>query len=128
MASTVILPQATYPIGTRTVGPANVPQNATKVEMALDGAAMTDPALHVSMTLDLSLDNGATWNLPHPQVDPFPIGMTLDGGALNRQGLPLATYTLGTQLPDPTNANRKIRMTVTISGTPLTTQGTVTIT
>lgn len=128
MASSVVLAPGTYAIGTRTLGPANVPLGVTAIELALDGAAMTDPALHVAITLDLSLDGGATWNDPHPAVDPFPVGMTLDGGAKNRQGDPLAAYTIGTSLPDPTNPNRRVRATVVISGTPLTTSGTLSLT
>jgi len=128
MADTVVLPQGTYPIGTRTLGPATVPVGVTQIELALDGAAMTSPALHVSMALDLSLDGGSTWNTPHPQVDPFPVTMTLDGGAKDRQGNPLPKYTIGTRLPDPSNANRRVRAVVIISGTALTTSGTLSLT
>lgn len=128
MSSTVVLPAGTYPVGTRVLGPANVPVGTSEIELSLDGAAMTDPALHVAITLDLSLDSGVTWNNPHPQADPFPVGMTLDGGAKNRQGGALARYTIGTFLPDSTNPNRRVRATVVISGTPLTTSGTLSLT
>lgn len=127
MASQTVLPPGTYPIGTQALGPATVPVGITEVKLALDGAAMTDPALHVFIGIDISLDNGVTWNSPHPAADPFPIGMTLDGGATNRQGGPLAAYSLSCNLPDPSNANRKVRATVTIAGTPLTTTGTLTL-
>lgn len=125
---TVVLPQGTYAIGTRVLGPANVPLGATEIALSLDGGAMTNPALHVAITLDLSLDGGVTWNNPHPQADPFPVGMTLDGGAKNRQGLPLGTYFIGTTLPDASNPNRRIRATVVISGQALTTAGTLSLT
>lgn len=128
MADTVVLPQGTYPIGTRVLGPANIPLGVSSISLALDGTSMTNPALHVAITLDLSLDGGVTWNDPHPQVDPFPVGMTLDGGAKNRQGQALGTYYIGTILPDASNPNRRIRATVVISGQALTTTGTLTLT
>jgi hypothetical protein len=128
-SSTVVLPQGTYAIGTRVLGPATVPLGLTSVELVLDGAAMTDPALQVTLVIDLSLDGGVTWNSPHPDVDPFPIGATFVGGATNEHGGgPLDFYRRGVDFPQPTNAARQIKATITIAGTPLTTKGTLNLT
>jgi hypothetical protein len=130
MASIVVLPQGTYPIGTRTLGPANLAQGVSSFKLALDGTAMTDPALHVTIAVDLSLNNGSTWatETPGPTFNPCPLAMTLDGGATDRGGNPLPTYFLGTDsIPSPQSSTRRIRAVVTIAGTPLTTQGTLTL-
>ena len=130
MSSTIVLPQGTYPIGTRTLGPATVPLGATSVQLQLDGTSMTDQAMAMSMTLDLSLDAGVTWasDSPSPATNPFPVSCTLNGGAKNRAGGPLATYLIGTQIPAPSNTQRRIRAVIVISGAPLTTQGTLVLT
>lgn len=127
MASTIVLPQGTYPIGTRTLGPANVPQGVSSVELQLDGTQMTDPALHLTVGLDLSLDGGATWASTNPGVatDPFPVAMETQGGSKTRTGAPVPIYNLGTNIPSPSSSTRQIKATVTITGTPLTTKGTL---
>lgn len=129
MAAITVLPNGTYAIGTRNLGPASVPQNLTLAKLALDGASMTNPALHVELTLDFSLDGGTTWasTTPSRATDPYPLGITLDGGALDKSGNPRAEYFVNAPLPDPTNPNRRIRGVVTIAGTPLTTTGTLTL-
>jgi hypothetical protein len=131
MASTVVLPQGTYPIGTRMLGPASIPQSVSAFKLALDGMAMTDPALRVRLDIDLSLDNGATWASaqPGPTFNPYPLFMTLSGGATNRAGQPLAEYFLSNdQIPSPASMARQVKATVTIAGAPLTTKGTLTLT
>lgn len=131
MSSAIVLPQGTYPIGTRILGPAPLAQGVTTFTLALDGAAMTDPALRVRLDVDLSLDGGATWaaDAPGPTFNPFPLFMTLSGGATDRAGNPLPTYFLSsTQIPAPASSTRRIRATVTIAGAPLTTAGTLTLT
>lgn len=128
MAKTLILNQATYPIGTTPVGPANLPTGVTSIELTLDGAQMHDPALHVEIKMDISLDNGATWNNPPASCVPFPCAMTLDGGARDRSGNFLAEYMLGTDgIPQPSNSQRKMRAFLIISGTPLTTSGSISL-
>ena len=130
MASQIVLPQGTYPIGTRTLGPATVPVGVSHVQLDLDGAAMLDPALHLTIQLDLSLDGGTTWASasPGPATNPLPVTLTTEGGMTTRVGEPLPSYPLACHLPDPSNANRRVKAVVTIAGTPLTTQGTLTLT
>jgi hypothetical protein len=128
MSSQIVLPLGTYPVGSYDLGPATVPLGVTDIKIELVGTSMTDPVLHVEVTLDLSLDGGVTWNAPHPDVDPFPCGMVLSGGALDRQGLPLPIYSLSCGTPDPTNPDRRVRAHVVISGTALITQGTLVLT
>ena len=125
-----VLPQGTYAIGTRAFGPAALAQGLTTVELALDGSAMLDPALQLTVQLDLSLDNGVTWASTNrgPSTDPFPVTIETRGGSKDRFGNPRATYTLATTLPQPQLATRQVRGTLTIAGTPLTTSGTLTLT
>jgi hypothetical protein len=123
-----ILPQGTYPVGTRTLPAANVPQGAISATLALSRAQWLDPAVKVSARFELSVDGGVTWS-PDPSgqsVWPwgnFPLTFESEGDPSGR-----GTSNVNGDLGDPTNPNRKIRGTVTISGGPLTTIGTLTVT
>jgi len=131
MSRSLILPQGTYPIGTRTLGPVTIPLGVTFVALELAGAAMTNPALALTVTLDLSLDGGTTWASVSPSTptDPFPVIATMEGGMLNKQGTFQDPYYLSvTGIPAPTNANRRVRATVVIAGASLTTAITLVLT
>lgn len=130
MATSIVIPQGTYPIGTFNFGPAPIPSSVSRAEIDLDGTNMTDPALHITLQLDLSVDGGVTWSTvsPGPSMVPFPITATMVGGALNRTGQPLSIYSLSANVPGVGSTARQVRGSVVISGAPLTTQGTLIIT
>lgn len=108
----------------------NVPNGATQAVLSLDGATMTDPAMHASVTLDFSVDNGATFasQNPGPATNPYPVTMEIQGGTKDKHGNPLPSYDLGVPLPSPQLTTRKITGSVTVTGAALNTTGTLTIT
>lgn len=130
MPTFTVLPNGTYPIGTRNLGPTSIPTGLTKAVLSLAGGAMTDPALTVTLQLDLSIDGGATWASTNrgPATDPYPTSSTIRGGGTRPRGGAQTEYIIGAVLPDPTNPGRQMRGTLTIAGTPLTTTGTLTVT
>lgn len=126
--ATQTIPQATYQVGTRNLGPFNVPNGATNVTLTFDRSQWTDPAVKLTARFELSLDNGATWS-PNPAGQPtwpwgsFPVTITSEGGVI---GVPSTQQSIA--LPDPTNTQRKVRAVVTVAGGPLTTTITVDVT
>lgn len=68
--------------GTRNIPARSIPQSLNTLKFAFDGTNMTDPALHVELTVDFSPD-GVTWasTSPGPTMNPFPVVGALDGGA-----------------------------------------------
>lgn len=128
MPSIVFLNQGTYVPGTYNLGPASIPAGLSGVTLSLDGTNMTNPALQVSISLDLSLDGGLTWASTNPSsaTNPFPVAMTLAGGAKDKSGNPLAAYTLTCPIPGSGMTGRQIRATIIVSGQSLVTQGTLT--
>ena len=127
MSSTTVLPHGTYAVGTQLLGPAAVATGLTQASLALDrGEWLAGGTL--ALTIDLSLDGGVTWNSPHPDVDPYPVGLTAEGGvALDKHGVAYTQTILTVPLPQPASTTRRIRATVTIAGGPLTTTGTLTL-
>lgn len=119
MAQTVVLPSGTY-TGTQTIPSRSIPIGASRIELALDRTAWTDPAVTVTARLDLSFDDGLTWISPY-------MGFTAAGGIIliPVTGETLSITRVTVPLPQP-NANRRIRGTIIIVGS-LTTTGTLTI-
>lgn len=124
----VILPLATLVPGVHSFGPFSISQDISSAALSFDRTAWTDLALRVDVLIDISLDGGLTWasETPNRATDPFPIACTLVGGPLfDKNGLPLTSGVLGSgELPQPGNANRSIRGTVT-NNLALTTLGTL---
>jgi hypothetical protein len=126
MAAIVVLPQGTYPAGSRVLGPAAVPTGITGFTLALDRAAWV-AGVTLAMTVDLSLDSGVTWNTPPETVAPYPVGLTAEGGvALDKNGAAYTQTTLSTAIPQSASTTRQLRATVVITGGSLTTKGTLT--
>lgn len=125
MATVTVLPQGTYPPGTRTLGPAAVPKNLSSFTLAFDRTNWAD-GVTLDLTVDLSLDGGVTWN-PHPDVDPFPVGLSAVGGVqLDKNGNPYTTTAVSAAIPQPGSTTRSVRATITIGGGSLTTTATLT--
>ena len=124
---------AQFPIrqrpGTQILPTANVPNGATQALITLDGSTMTDPALFFSLTLDFSIDDGATWASTNrgPGTDPYPVTAEMQGGSKDKHGNPIASYDIQVVLPSPDLTTRKVRGSVTVSGATLNTTATLTI-
>jgi hypothetical protein len=125
---TTVLPAATYHPGTSTTPTLTVAAGLTAVVIAFDKTlGWTDPGVTLEVTLDLSLDGGATWNTPAADVVPFPVAFGAEGGGLDKFGVPYTEATLSTSLPHPELANRRLRAVVTVAGGDLTTSAAITV-
>jgi hypothetical protein len=112
--------------GSRVLGPVNVPTGLTAAKVTIDRTNWTNPAITLSLTIDISLDNGVTWNSPHPAVDPFPVGLTAEGGIiLDKNGQVEQTTIQAVPMPQPANANRRLRATLVVAGGSIPTTVTV---
>ena len=79
------------------------------------------------MTVDLSTDDGVTWNNPPATAAPYPLGLSAEGGvALDKNGNVYTQTTLSAPIPNAVSTTRRIRANVTIVGGSLTTAGTLT--
>lgn len=133
MATTTI-PEATYPVGTTTIGPVNVPNGATLAVIRFSRDKWLDPAVKLTLRMELSLDNGATWS-PNPSGESvwpwgiFPVVITAQGGESMGMGGVVETHTMQeVPLPDPNNNRRRVRFVRTVEGGPLTTVVTIDVT
>lgn len=113
--------------GTKNFGPISVPQGLVNALFSMDAAGMTDPAMQGSLQMDLSLDDGVTWASTNRTIDtdPFPVLMTFQGGAKNRQGNPIPAYRIECRFPHPEFTTRQLRAQLIVSGAPLTTTATL---
>lgn len=121
---TTVIPTATYPPDTYPFGPLNVQNGAFSFVIVFDKTAWTDPAVTLAVTMEISLDNGQTWN-PHPDGDPFPVSYTDAGGGTDKFGNPLLVSTLSSSLPAPQNNQRRLRGTAIVAGGSLTTSAEI---
>jgi hypothetical protein len=115
--TTNVLPLNTYPTGERVVGPVNVPDNVSTVEFQIqrctsaDTSIWSDPGTVISLSWDVSLDGGQTWlNLG---------GFSANGGIASFKGTELQYSTGSIQFPAGTG--RKVRVTTSITGSPVKT-------
>jgi hypothetical protein len=117
MPSTIVIPTTTIPAGTRAFGPNTIQPSITSLILELDRTAWVDPALRITVSLDLSLDSGATWSStsPGPATNPFPMSIEAVGGIiLDHQGNPLTKTTFGTgNIPNSGQSGRRLRGTFT---------------
>lgn len=115
--------------GTKNFGPISVPQLLVNAMFSMDAAGMTDPAMQGSLQMDFSLD-GVTWASANPSIDtnPFPVLMTFQGGAKDKNNLPIPAYHIACVFPHPELTTRQLRAQLIVSGVPLTTTATLTAT
>lgn len=110
MASTVVtIPQLTVTPGApRTAGPVTIPTGLTFAKIAIDrnasgGLNSLTSASVLTLLIEISYDGGSTWGLL--------IQSTQEGGAST-----IGLTGPSTDIPDPTNPNRRARGTVTAVG------------
>jgi hypothetical protein len=115
-------------LGTKNFGPINVPQGLTGALFSMDGTNMTDPAMHGSLQMDISLDGGVTWASTNrgPETNPYPVIMEFVGGTKDKNGNPVARYDRACVFPHPELATRQLRSQLVVAGAPLTTTATLT--
>lgn len=99
--TSTLLPTAVYGPGTLAFGPVAIPVGITGVTAIIDRAALVSPTLRIDWTLELSQDDGQTWEAW--------------GGAGTIGGPPFTTSSFTVALPQPANAARKLRGSVTLT-------------
>lgn len=109
MATSVILPPGSYGPGTFTLPAAPIPTGITRVTVQVDRASMVSGTLHIDWTLELSQDSGTSW-LPWG-------GAGTVGGAISdpATGLPFSVSSFTVAVPNPANAGRRLRGSVTLT-------------
>lgn len=113
--------------GSRVIGPVNIPTGLTSVKIEIDRDNWTDPAIKLTLKIDISLDNGATWNNPPADCVPFPVGLEAEGGVvLDKNGQLVHTSVVAGPLPQPSNPDRKARANITVTGGSIPTTVTIT--
>jgi hypothetical protein len=120
--------------GTRSIPARNIPASLDTLRFSLDGTNMTNPALHVTLTIDWSPD-GVLWaseavtEADKARCAPFPVIWEFTGGQIDRHtGQPIATYFYETPAFPASAGQQQVRGTITVSGAPLNTTATITAT
>jgi hypothetical protein len=112
MARSVVLPVATYPAGTRVIGPVNIQNNLSRIVVEIQRCTSADPTIWPSETARLhvvwefSTDGGQTW---------LHWITTEDWGGItvhSKTGLEIPVAMTGGTLPIGTQ--RRVRSTLTL--------------
>lgn len=125
---TITLPLTTYPAGVILLPTRAVPTGLVSATALFDTTHVTTLTLVMQVALELSQDNGTTWVPSGGSTLSLPnCGCTLSGGVLtDASGKPVLVSGFQIALANPTNAQRRIRGTVTLSES-FETQVTVTV-
>lgn len=121
MSSTVNIPLTTLPLGSHDFGPAAIPDADSLIVISIDrtvanGLNSKTSATQVTMTSFQSNDSGVTWNEL--------ASATTEGGTFVKNGVTAATSTIGVGLWAGTS--RQLKANLTVSGSSVAVQGTVT--
>lgn len=108
-------PRRLYQPGDINLPASAIPVGASGIVIDIDRTQWLDPSIGIAGTFDISFDGGATW----PLIGYF--GFTAEGGPLQPPSplpdAPDPNHTVVTSdLPQPTNPDRKIRGKLTVSG------------
>lgn len=112
--------------GTRTTAAVPISDAAVSGSITITSTDLTNTLVAISISIDFSPDGGVTWaaTSPGPQMNPFPVIATFNGGATDKHGTPQTTF--GLAAPFPAGTNRQVRGTFIVDGAPIT--GTLTAT
>jgi hypothetical protein len=121
MASSFPIPQTSLQPGSRTFGPATIPDADSQVTLAVDrtvagGLNSLTAASTLSMTAEMSSDGGVTWHAVDTGAAGTQTAWSAEGGTFTNShtGLPI-TVSSGTWPLFP-GAGRRLRATVTVAG------------
>jgi len=127
MSRSIDLPLANYPNGTRSTTWRSLTPDITRASVEVQRCTSADPTIwpnvttSLDLTIDFSLDGGTTIALSATS------GHVVGGIQPGLHGTE-ADVTRITLIDIPAGANRAIRLTGTIAGGPLRTQGTIELT
>jgi hypothetical protein len=122
MASVQVLPLANYANGTRVLGPIDIADDVSSVDISIARCTTPTPTIWpnastvVTITPEVSIDGGVSWS---------EAGKSVSGGGISigRSGSEIPFSLSGGSLPAGTG--RKYRCTVDIAGGPLRSSATV---
>lgn len=119
MATTraTVLPAQVYARG-RTAFPSivAVPAGMTRATLSCDLSKVIDPAASILVTLDLSLDGGATWYSDTHAFGGYSQWRCHGGLTHPTTHAPVPVSTYSCALPEPGNPNRRLRGSIVIDG------------
>lgn len=113
MSTTIPIGSQTAPVGVTVIGPFSVPVNDSHFLLSLDAVAfnLLSPSSVITWKTELSQDNGVTWGSEASGTragnsGPLPVTADSDG----------SKFIIATDLFNPTNPNRKMKLTLTVAG------------
>jgi hypothetical protein len=118
---TVVLPQASYSIGSYAIGAQTVPLEYNVGFIRLSRGLWTDPTRQINWAIEISYDSGSTWT---PLIAGSSVGGIVHGYCKPQPCIgPVIEYSeIGAPLAQPSNPNRRIRGTFEVSGGSVTTE------
>jgi hypothetical protein len=121
MSAITVFPNTTYAIGSHAFASTVVPTGVVSATLALNRSAWSNAAAKTVVSLQISFNAGATWQALG--------GFTAQGGTVTNMTGGTETITSFTiSLPQPANANRRVKGTFVVSGAAFSTSGTLTLT
>lgn len=117
---TITIPTATYNVGSATIPTSTVPAGATSMDVLFNVTNWTNPDSRLTIALEISLDNQATWvgggsSMTHCGAD---------GTFRGKNGEVLTSILASFSWPSGVT---HLRGTLTITGASINTGGTVTV-
>jgi len=94
----------------------NVNQNATQIRCVIDAAQHLNPLVNITVALEVSYDDGATWQVTASSTRP-------GGPAFGDGGVPVTDFELTTNFDQPSSIRRRIKMSVVCENGSFTTAG-----
>lgn len=125
MASTFPIPLTTLPVGSRTFGPATVPDADSRVALTVDrtvtgGLNSLDSSSVLTMLAEMSTDGGSTWHAVDIGVAGTQTAWTAVGGTTvytdPHNGQQVTITASSGSWPLFPGTSRRIRATVTVTG------------
>jgi hypothetical protein len=116
-AGSATLPPGDYGPGVVTLGPANVGGSLSEASVSFDISQHLDPAILWDVSIDISLDNGQTWQVMG--------GFSRPGGPVTTgpDGKPASAVTMS--IKHPPGGGRRIRCVMTFTGGSVRTSGSI---